>query len=88
MKCAVELAREMSALAARLEVGGYQPEEGMGPMGSVPWERAMKMQDVILRTMGKRITWAAPDIWKGIGGFPSGHRIGYNSKHENCAVTL
>ncbi len=29
----------------------------MGPMGSVAWERAMKIQEVILRAMAKRITW-------------------------------
>jgi transposase len=29
----------------------------MGPMGSVAWERAMKVQEVILRAMGKKITW-------------------------------
>jgi len=29
----------------------------MGPMGSVAWERAMKIQEVILRAMGKKITW-------------------------------
>jgi hypothetical protein len=29
----------------------------MGPMGSVGWERAMKVQEVILRAMAKRITW-------------------------------
>jgi hypothetical protein len=26
-------------------------------MGSVGWERAMKIQEVILRAMAKRITW-------------------------------
>jgi hypothetical protein len=30
---------EMSALVARPEVG-YPPEDGMGPLGSVAWERA------------------------------------------------
>ena len=29
----------------------------MGPTGSVAWERAMKIQEVILRAMAKRITW-------------------------------
>jgi transposase len=29
----------------------------MGPMGSVAWERAMKIQEVILRAMAKKITW-------------------------------
>ncbi len=29
----------------------------MGPMGSVGWERAMRIQEVILRAMAKRITW-------------------------------
>jgi transposase len=29
----------------------------MRPMGSVAWERAMKIQEVILRAMAKRITW-------------------------------
>ncbi len=29
----------------------------MGPMGSVAWERAMKVQEVILRAMAKKITW-------------------------------
>jgi transposase len=29
----------------------------MGPRGSVAWERAMKVQEVILRAMGKKITW-------------------------------
>jgi hypothetical protein len=35
----------------------YQPEDGMGPTGCVAWERAMKIQEVILRAMAKRITW-------------------------------
>ena len=26
-------------------------------MGSVAWERAMKVQEGILRAMGKKITW-------------------------------
>ena len=29
----------------------------MGPLGSVAWERAMKIQEVILRAMAKRMTW-------------------------------
>jgi transposase len=29
----------------------------MGPTASVAWERAMKIQEVILRAMAKRITW-------------------------------
>jgi hypothetical protein len=29
----------------------------MGPTGSVAWERTMKIQEVILRAMAKRITW-------------------------------
>jgi len=29
----------------------------MGPTGSVAWEWAMKIQEVILRAMAKRITW-------------------------------
>ena len=29
----------------------------MGHMGSVAWERAMKIPEVILRAMGKKITW-------------------------------
>ena len=29
----------------------------MGPMGNVAWERAMKIQEVILRAMAKKITW-------------------------------
>lgn len=29
----------------------------MGPKGCVAWERAMKIQEVILRAMGKKITW-------------------------------
>src|ERR1035441_6635991 len=29
----------------------------MGPLGSVAWERAMKIQKVILRAMAKRMTW-------------------------------
>jgi hypothetical protein len=32
----------------------------MGPAGSVAWERAMKLQEVILRAIAKRITcWQA-----------------------------
>jgi len=33
----------------------------MGPTGSVVWERAMKIQEVILRTMAQRITWWQAD---------------------------
>jgi hypothetical protein len=29
----------------------------MGPMGSVAWERAIKVQEVMLRAVGKKITW-------------------------------
>jgi hypothetical protein len=29
----------------------------MGPLGSVAWERAMKIQEVILQALAKRITW-------------------------------
>ena len=29
----------------------------MGPLGSVAWERAMKIQEVILRAMAKQMTW-------------------------------
>jgi hypothetical protein len=35
----------------------YQPEEGMGPTGSVAWERAMNIEEVILRAIAKRINW-------------------------------
>jgi len=35
---------------------------GMGLTGSVGWERAIKMQEVILRAMAKQMTWwQAPD---------------------------
>jgi hypothetical protein len=38
-------------------------EEGMGGIPATVVERAMKMQDVILRAMAKRITrWQAAEI--------------------------
>jgi hypothetical protein len=56
MICPVELAHEMSAFVARLEIGmpaggwhGFYPESAV--------ERTMKTQEVILRAKAKKVTW-------------------------------
>jgi hypothetical protein len=43
----------------------------MGPMGSIAWEQAMKIQEVILRAMAKRITWWQAEEIIGISDRPA-----------------
>ena len=34
-----------------------QPEDGIEQISKAEWERTMKVQEVILRTMAKKINW-------------------------------
>src|SRR5215469_1262802 len=56
MICPVELANEMSAFVRRLEVG-MRAGGWHGVLSRVRVERTMKIQEVILRAMAKKITW-------------------------------
>jgi len=55
MICPPELAHELSALNG-LGKGGMS-RLGMKQSTEAAWERAMKIQEVILRAMARRITW-------------------------------
>src|ERR1700741_3714531 len=55
MICPVELAHELSAFVVRL--GVEMPEAGMISYPESAVERAMKVQDVMLQAMAKKITW-------------------------------
>ena len=53
MICPVEIAHEMSALqAVRIETMA-----SMGPYPRAAMERSMKVEDVMLEAMAKKITW-------------------------------
>jgi Mlc titration factor MtfA (ptsG expression regulator) len=52
--CPVELAHEVSALSG--EVSGV-PVCGMKRSTEATWERAINIQEVMLRAMAKRIAW-------------------------------
>jgi len=59
MICPVELANEMSAFLEPLEVGMFAGGwHDVLPESAV--ERTMKIQEVILRAMAKKITWGVP----------------------------
>ena len=53
MICPVEIARDLSALQA----AGVGDHGQHGLLLEAAMERAMKLQEVILRAMAKKITW-------------------------------